>query len=76
MVPFPEDRRLDLLLRGGAVIVLQDAAEPLSAREGSDLEPLDRTSLVQSFALHGQIQVAVVLNRIAVRVEQGRVPVA
>lgn len=47
-----------------------------ASREGLDQEPVDRTGLVQAFALHGEIQVAVVLNGVAVSVEQRRVPVA
>jgi hypothetical protein len=39
-------------------------------------EPLNRAGLVEAIALHGEVEVAVVLDGVAVGVEQGGVPVA
>lgn len=39
-------------------------------------EPMDRPGLLQTSALHGQIQVTVVLDRIAIGIQQRRIPVA
>ena len=41
-----------------------------------DKEPVNRPGLVQAVALHGQVQVTVVLDRVAIGVEKSRVPVA
>lgn len=44
--------------------------------ESSDQEPVDCSGLLQAIALHCQVEVAVVFDRVAVGVEQGGVPVA
>ena len=44
--------------------------------QGLDQEPVDRPCLLEAIALHGQVQVTVMLDRVAVSVEQRCVPIA
>lgn len=45
-------------------------------RETSDQEPIDRPGLIQTVALHRQVKVTVVLDRVAIGVEKSCEPIA
>ena len=44
--------------------------------QGLDQESVDRPCLLETIALHGEVQVTVMLNRVAVCIEQSCVPIA